>query len=292
MPWPFPVITQKSRSLLPGDVTLICGAPGSAKSWWILSCLKYWTENNIKSAVLMLEKNKAWHLKRLLAQLEGSANILDSSWCRSNPLAVKSADAKHKALTDKVKRQLWCSGNLTLEACAEWVEARCKEGCRIICIDPITIAHRGSKDPWTADQTFMTRVMEAVTPAGASLVLSTHPKGVSGPNPSFTGADMAGGKIYDRASDSQLWLRSLETPTMTVVTNADGREESCEVHKVIRLTKTRNSNGQYSDICFRFNDLSFVEQGCAAKVISHKSSGASRFDRINSKPKPGEDIFQ
>lgn len=292
--WPFPVITEKSRSLLPGSVTVICGTPGSAKSWWVISCLSYWIESSVNAAVLMLEESNAWHMKRLLAQLSGNVNLLDSSWCRSHPDIVLQAHDRHRAAVGRASKRLWCEGNLTMAACAEWVEARCAEGCRVLIIDPITFADPGSEKPWDADRRFLARIKVAIEAAGVSLVLVTHPRKVSGKPTAPTMDDMAGGAAYARAAASVLWLQGVDGRVETQVDDADGRKQTVVTHKIIRIMKARNAAGQHEDICYKFRDLSFIEEGKAVKQPPSPppSDRPTRAARISSKPTTGEDPFR
>lgn len=294
-PWPFPSLTQHSRSLMPGSVTIICGAPGGAKSWWVITCLRYWVETGTKAAVLMLEETKAWHLKRLLAQMAGNVNLLDSSWCRSHPDLVNLAYAQHKVAIDAVSAHLQCDGNLTLQACAEWVEGQCKLGARVIVIDPITLAHPGKDKSWDADHKFMIRVKVAIESTGASLVVVSHPRKQSGGKPvPPTMDDMAGGAAFSRAAASLLWLRGIETPTEQSVITADGRQQVSLVHKIMRIMKARNATGQHVDVCYQFRDLQFIEVGSAGNVPVApvpKSTRPTRTARLAEKPRDDEDRF-
>lgn len=296
VPWPFPVITARSRSLVPGSVTIVCGSPGGAKSWWVLSCLRYWIDGVAPASVLMLEETRAWHLKRVLTQLEGNPNLLDSEWCRCHPDEVMEAFERHRKEIDAVSANLWCEGNQTLDECATWVEQRCKEKRRVLVIDPITLADNGKEKPWDADRKFMARVKVAIETAGTSLILVTHPrKAQGGPQKAVpTMDDMAGGAAFSRAAASILWLNGLEDNTRCNVVNADGRETQCSPHKALRIMKARNSTGQHDVVYFRFHNLSFIEEGAAVRASiepEKKSNRRPRIQRLADKPSENEEIF-
>ncbi len=57
--WPWPCLTRASRSLLPGSVTILAGAPGAAKSWLTLQCLLHWIAAGVHVSALELEEQKA-----------------------------------------------------------------------------------------------------------------------------------------------------------------------------------------------------------------------------------------
>ncbi len=297
VPWPFPVITARSRSLVPGSVTIVCGSPGGAKSWWVITCLRYWLDGVAPAGVLMLEETRAWHLKRVLTQLEGNPKLLDSDWCRFHPDEVMAAFERHRDAIDSVSARLWCEGNQTLDACAAWVEERCKEKCRVLVIDPITLADNGKDKPWDADRKFMSRVKVAIESAGASLILVTHPRKMQGgpQKAPLTMDDMAGGAAYSRAAASVIWLNGLEDNAQFNVVNADGRESLAKVHKSMRIMKARNSTGQHDVIYFRFHNLSFIEEGVAVKgqpaAAAPSAPRRSRAARLADKPTDQEDAF-
>ncbi len=292
--WPFPCLTEKSFSLLPGSITLLCGAAGGGKSWWLLMCLRYWVRNGVKAAVLMLECTKEWHLNRLLAHMCGNADMLDPMWARINPDLSLSLYEKHKAEIETISRALWCESHLTMAACAEWLEQRCAEGYRVIAIDPITLAAPGNEKVWDADRHFMARAGKAIESSGSSLCLTSHPRKMSGgQKPSNTMDDMAGGAAYSRAAASVLWLCGIETPESRMVIDSDGYTRESIPTKVIRVLKARNCAGQYAEICYRFQDLAFIEDGCTMKDAKQPTNGKGkpRFERMQSKPADGEDPY-
>jgi hypothetical protein len=287
IPWPFPMITDRSRSLLPGSVTILCGAPGGAKSWWVISCLRYWIDGVAPAAVLMLEETRAWHLNRVLAQIEGNIDVLDCAWVKAHPEVVVEAYERNRQAIDSVSNALWCEGDRTLRQCAEWVEERCAAGCRVMVIDPITLASPGDEKPWDADRKFMTRVKVAIEAAGASLVLVSHPRkapgGKGGPP---TMDDMAGGVVFSRAAASLIWINGTELGTRATVVDSNGEMRSSQIHKVMRIMKSRNSAGQHDAIGFTFNALTFAEAGVINGQASEPKAGTrpSRGKRMKSEP--------
>lgn len=291
--WPFPCLTAKARSLMPGSVTVMCGAPGGSKTWFLLSCLREWVEQKISADVLMLEENKGWHLKRLLAQLQGDPNYLDSEWCRCHPEDVNRAHQRHRWIIDDVGAHIWCDGNVRMEACAKWVEERCEAGTRILAIDPITLADPGGEKTWDADRKFMARCKVAIEKAGASLVLVSHPKKASGGKampPQMD--DLAGGAAYSRAAASVLWISGLPDIVESPVVNADGQYRQATVHKTIQILKARNGVGQGATIGMAFSELNFSELGVMVRQGKPPKADAShQAARLRQQPRRGEDLF-
>ena len=283
--WPWPILSRESRSLLPGSVAIVCGAPGAAKSWFGMSCLRYWRHEGIAADVLMLEEDHAWHLNRLLAQAEGRPDFLDESQTHRDASAKWAAHARHKELLEDVTSHLWCERNITMSACAKWVEERCAAGARVLVIDPITLADNGAEKSWEADKRFMTRCQDAIVKSGTSLVLVTHPRKAPGTAPNAAPAmdDIAGGVVYSRASSSMLWIASAtnETETVTTIT---GDSRCVTVHKIIRVLKSRNSIGVGKSIAYTFSSLAFQECG----IVEKQQSKADRLQEIANKRKPND----
>lgn len=301
--WPWPRLTELSRSLLPGAVTILCGAPGASKSWFGLSCLNFWTSNGISAQVLMLEETKQWHLNRLLTMLEGDKAFLDPAKTKANAQPKMRAYAKHMAAIKAVESRLWCTPNLTMAACADWVEKRCAEGARVLVVDPITLADNGSEKPWEADRRFIARCGDAISKSGTSLVLVTHPRKATGPTkgpPQMD--DMAGGAAYSRAASSIIWLgpsrpwEDIDQPTGTTPMRAD---------RQIKILKSRNGVGTGKNIIYQFNDFTFEEIGLSdaekpkAKANTYegemeameKTRRAEAGKKLAMKPQDNEDLF-
>jgi hypothetical protein len=293
-PWPWPMLTSLSRSLLPGSVTIVCGTPGSAKSWFVLSCLRWWTAHGINAAVLMLEETRKWHLNRALAQCQGDANILNPDWCRLNRDAAMQSYERHHDEIDRIRDRLTCDGDKTVAQCAEWVESQCDAGARVIVIDPITLADSGGEKPWDADRKFMGRVKTAINKSGSSLVLVTHPRKQSGGGKSVAPAgldDLAGGAAYGRACASALWLTGAGDGVMMPVVDSHGAYAEHQVHKVMRVIKARNSVGCGKSLAYQFRDLSFDELGQIVQKSEPEHKPSRRGEKLRAKPSQDEDHF-
>lgn len=278
-PWPWPELTKYSRSLLPGAITVLCGAPGASKSWFGLSCLNYWTANNISAQVLMLEARKEWHLNRLLTMLEGDKDFLDSSLTKADPRPKLAAYGRHIKTIKAVEERLWCTPNLTMAACADWVEQRCQEGARVIVVDPITLADNGAEKPWEADKRFIARCGEAVEKYGSSLVLVSHPRksnGLTKGPPQMD--DLAGGATYGRAAASIIWLgpsaewENIELPQGIAPMPADRK---------IRILKSRNGIGTGKNIVYQFKQFSFKELGLSDDNKAKAENGSAHQQEIS-----------
>ncbi len=298
-PWPWAMLTAASRSLMPGSVTLVCGTPGASKSWFALSCLRYWTEAGINSAVLMLEETTKWHMQRALAQCAGNPKLLYPEWVKANYEEATAIWEKHRDELAVVRSHLTCDGDWTLAKCAAWVESECKEGRRILIIDPISLADPGSEKSWDADRKFMARAKVAIERAGTSLVLITHPRKTNGKaSGPPTLDDLAGGAAYGRACASALWVTGVDGNDEVAVIDSDGSYSMAVPHKVIRILKARNSTGTGKGIAYAFSDLRFDELGELAGKNTEprqprqpRPPSRSRADKLRSTPQADEDQF-
>lgn len=294
--WPWPILSRESKSLLPGSVSVICGAPGAAKSWFGLSCLRHWRSEGVPADVLMLEEDHAWHLNRLLAQVEGRPDFLDESRTLKDSSSKWAAHTRHRETLSDVAKHLWCERNISMSACAKWVEDRCSAGARVMVIDPITLADNGAEKSWEADKRFMTRCQDAIVKFGASLVLVTHPRKAPGTQANATPAmdDIAGGVVYSRAASSMLWLSGAPNDEEMVTTFAGARCRS-PAHKIVRILKARNGTGVGKAIAYTFTNLAFQEVG----VIEQQSKQGKLTEiqprratkPISREPKDDEDLF-
>lgn len=261
-PWPFPVLSKETCSLLPGNVTMLAGAPGSAKSWFVLQAMLHLLGNGIPSALMAIECKMEWHLDRCLSHLDGKTCYMDVQWIKDNKPAAELAVAKHSHMLGLFGNALTVKPAPTIDDCLKWIEAQCAAGVRVLFIDPITLADSGKEKSWEADKRFMAKARETIEKHGASLVVVTHPPKANGTP--FAGSrldNMAGGVVYSRASDSAMCLTSLPAPEHGLVIASNGLRERVENHKFITITKSRNSSGVGKSIGFRFVGLKFEETG-------------------------------
>jgi hypothetical protein len=293
--WPWEGLTAASRSLMPGSVTLVCGTPGASKSWFALSCIRYWTEHGVDSAVLMLEETVKWHMQRALAQCVGDPRLLYPEWIKANYAEATALWEQHRDDLAVVRSHLTCDGDWTLAKCAAWVEQQCEAGRRVIIIDPISLADPGSEKAWEADRKFMARAKVAIEKAGASLVLITHPRKTNGKaSGPPTLDDLAGGAAYGRACASALWVAGVDGNEEVPVITSCGSYIRAVPHKVIRILKARNSTGTGKGMAYTFNNLRFEELGELAGKHTEppqEKPVSDRARKLQSQPNPSEDVF-
>ena len=178
VPWPWPTLASATNALLPGGVTLLCGEPGSHKSFFLLQAARYWWDQKCKFALYQLEEDEEGaHLLRALVQQSCCTELLNPTFVKNNAEFVRDAYKAHGMFLDSFGASLTTPPKEPppLADLVDWIRDRAKDGCRVICIDPITAAESTDK-PWAADKKFILNAKTVVRDYGVSLVLVTHPR--------------------------------------------------------------------------------------------------------------------
>jgi hypothetical protein len=256
-------LTRMTNALLPSTATVVCGRPGSGKSFFILDECWFWHSNAERFAVKMLEKNHAWHMQRVLAQISGESKLLDPRWTFENGELALSIHDQHADLLKEFGGSIWDSEDDDgMDDLIRWVEARADEGCRVIVIDPVTKANGQTSQPWLDDKKFVNDLERIQKRHNVSTVLVSHPKG--GQKTDDPLDSIAGGKAYSRFTDTVLVLSSFKsTPKAKRVKPYAGLEHSAWVTRSICLAKTREGVGDGLEIAVEFDPatLRFRELG-------------------------------
>ena len=267
IPWPWPEVSSLTKSLLPGTVTVLCGNPGSTKSFYLLEAAIYWFDHQIPMAIFELEEDKTYYMHRWAAMILRDSRMVDDQWIKANPdealhnfdIIRSKLDALEACLTDSGEQQI------TLTHLSEWVERQAGNGKRVIAIDPITMAAT-SDMPWRDDHRFLVRAKAAMVKHGASLILVTHPRS-SAPTAHSGMDNMAGGRAYQRFTQTVMYLKAMETQDV-VITKYVGAWDQATVsaNRIMQIGKARNGRGGGKQIAMTFDGatFSFAEHGIIA----------------------------
>ena len=264
--WPWSALARLTMALLPGTITLICGDPGDGKSLFLLQAAAYWHEVGVKIAVFELEEDRAYHLARALAQVEGDSRLTDPEYIARNPVDAREAFARSADWLDEFGRCIHEAPErqATLDELAGWVERQAKSRTRIIAVDPITAAATSEKS-WVDDNKFLMRAKRPIVDGGASLVLVTHPrKGRKG----LVGLDeLAGGAAYARFAQTALWLERHQPPKETKIITPCGKA-IVTANRTLRVLKCRNGRGHGLRLAYNLSGdtLRFSEEG----IVEHE----------------------
>jgi len=260
--WPWSMLHRFSLALMPGNVTVFCAPPGSSKSFFMLQAAAFWMEKGYRPAILELEENQTYHLRRALAQVCEDSSITDPEWVKANPHKVAEYQAEHADYINRLAQSvIQAPSKFNTNTALSWMRQMVAEKRRVIAIDPVT-ARDPSEKPWIDDQYFVRSAGEILDGADTSLVLVTHPP----KNAKDTSLDnVAGGAAYQRFSQAILWMEAIDVEELNCV-GMHGRR-MCAVNRKLHLRKTRNGKAQNTCIGYHFNgkSLKFEECGIVPK---------------------------
>ncbi len=291
--WPWDKVSKLSRSLLPGTVTVLCGSPGSNKSFLTLEAAAHWFAEGVPLSLYELEEDRTYHLDRAIAQVAGNAQITDPDWIMAHPSEARLEYERRKEWLDKFGSIISEAPDklVTLKEISDWIDARAQAGSRLIIIDPIS-ATEATQRQWADDLVFIMRSKMTARKYGCSILLVMHPrKGKISGAPGLD--DLAGGAAYQRFSQNVMWLERLEELTQIQV---DGRPKVAT--HLLKILKTRNGPGSGANLGYLFNaqTLRFTEIGLVEKKRKEaceqpKREVTSKYNRMNDEPNSSEDLF-
>ncbi|MBP7051604.1 MAG: AAA family ATPase [Phycisphaerae bacterium] len=274
--WPWPWLTGLVQALTPGARLGVVGSGGASKSFLVTQALAFWVEQGIQASVLELERSRSFHLCRILAQRCGVADLTKADWVRAHPDKARGLFREHREFLDRMGQAIHTvPRQFTIAQAADWVERQAGEGARIVVVDPVTALSRG-RDPWIADELFLSRIEQAARTSGASIVTISHPrKGGSG-LPDLD--NVAGGAVWVRSLDSVVWLEAHDSRTSRVQTPCGTDEQ--RYNRTLYLLKTRSGEGENKRLAYRFQNgkepgdtgaLTFRELGVILRSKKGKS---------------------
>lgn len=261
VPFSFQGLTRLTQALLPGTITNLVGDPGVGKTYLILQELQFWRGNDFPVAVFFIEKNRVFHTMRMLAQLEGNGNLVNLEWVKANRDVALAAWRRHRQVIDELGAHIHSAPleRVTFNSLLDWIVQKCKAGCRVLVVDPITAVSAGD-NRWTKDEDFVIAAQSVLTSYGASLILVTHAKKGNRPG-APTMHDMAAGAAYARFADTSIWLQKSKKPREVKYCSPLGNA-SGKFSLFFQLHKTRNGRGGGLELAFTFGEgLKFAEQG-------------------------------
>jgi KaiC/GvpD/RAD55 family RecA-like ATPase len=268
----WPSLSRSVHPFLPGNLSVLCGDPGTSKSFFVLQAMHALHLAGVGVWYYALEGSRKDHAMRLLAQISGQPGMADTDWLKANPsTAQQIIDANRDALSEFGERVDTSPNDpVDHDRLLRWTEERCIAGARVLCIDPVTAAS-AEREPWVADQKFVTAVRKVLDKHGASMMVVTHPKNGSKGVPGME--TLAGGAAWSRFTDSVLWLTRHEDDNAVQVRNPFGGCDTVMANRTIFVCKARHARGAGYRLGYWFDpkSLTFKELGVVTKATKQES---------------------
>lgn len=264
---PWETLNNFSQALLPGTVTLLCGGPGSGKTFFLIQLINWFFNQKVPFGYYALEEDKTFVLLRLLAQMSRCSSILNSDWVREYPQeADRYLNIFEPRLRDIGKFLYSAPGaKVMLSDLPKWIESRAKRKDRIIIIDPASVANFGQHIADTV-QDFMERTKDIARIHETSVIIALHPNTESLSTGRVGMGGLKGGSTWDNLTQTALWLEIAQYGNQESVETKHG-VHPLSFNRRLWMLKTRNGKGQGSRLAFQFDPdtLTFDEIGIIVK---------------------------
>ncbi len=248
--FPWLGVSNITQALLPGTLTLVCGAGGATKSFMLLQAMMHWHEQGVRCALYSLEEDRTHALKRATAMRAGVGDFTKTKWVAEHPDEARRITREHAEFEGSFGRVIQDAPDklTTLPQIAAWIETQAQRGCRIIAVDPVTLAQPDGKQ-WEADLRFVVAVKTTARQFDCSIILVTHPaKNSKG----FGLDDLSGGASYARFSQTVLFMEAVEKPQIVTVETPAGRMVE-KANRILHVRKSRNAPGTGLSVALRFD---------------------------------------
>jgi hypothetical protein len=274
-PLPWPIVGKLTKAMLPATIALLVGDPGAGKTFAVLEALNVWTGAGVPASVLMLEKDRAWHLRRCLAMLLKDMRALDDEAVRQQPAWYASRPGEMGETLDAIGRALWDSTHCgsSLDNIAGWIDQQADAGSRVIVVDPISLADTSDK-PWVEHDRFLRQVRRSIERTHATLILATHPRGGQKSGPP-TIDDLAGSRVMVQRADSVLWLKAVPPRRAACVheMGSCAAQQYHTINRVMRVLKCRDGSASGMDFGLQWNVNAggFTDRGIVAEWLDDEA---------------------
>ena len=259
-PWP---AFDDIKAAMPGTLNVVCGDPGSAKSFLVLQLMAHAHRAGVPVALLELECTREWHLMRYLAQLSGEPQVTSLDWIAANPDRIRGLMDLHRSSLNSLGNVMDVAEGklLTHRDVLRWAQAKLEQGVKVLAIDPIT-AMQPSEKPWEDDQNLITGLRRLLERHHAAGWLVTHPK--KGRKTEISMEVLAGGAAISRFTDVVLWLERRKRPETHVVfgkrrwdgTETEDRHQ--DMVRVLRVLKCRDGVAAGRNLSVRLDPKSLT----------------------------------
>lgn len=266
--WP---VLSSIGALLPGKVLLIAGPAGHGKSMFMAEM--FWRmvfKNKVKTACLMLEESPPFHLRRIAAQMLGDSRLTNSDWVVDHGDEAMALMEQVKDEMEMLRTNLFCMGEKTkvdVNFLLSWIEEKAASGCRVICLDPVTIMlAREGREKHVDQQELVVGVKRIAEHHGCSVICVTHPKDPTAP-PSMQ--NISGSAFWTQFTQCIIWYSRHDVENAVFSQDpqmpSEGKQEP--YNRTIHTLKVR-SRFDPEKIAFWFDGktLRHIERGILKKT--------------------------
>lgn len=252
-PWPWSTLNPLTRALTPGSLTILVGSPGSSKSLMMAQAMAYWHEQNVHASCMMLEGDRNFHLRRVLAQAANNARLTNDEWVEANPQEAVAAYEEHRDLIQSLHDKIdvpTIGRPVGLQDTLDWLRRGGEDGTRILVVDPVTMIDSGS-EPWVIDRHLMSHCLHVAEQNNLSIVLVTHPRSdARKPHLDY----IAGGKSISRFCHNVFWLERLKHPKPVEMMGPGTQLMDEQISRVLHILKSRSGTGTGRQIGVTLNN--------------------------------------
>jgi hypothetical protein len=240
----WPKFDALTNGLVPEGVMLLGGPPGSTKSFVVLAWLRYMLQHDVPASVLMLENSPSLALRRAMGQISGVGSVTYDDWCAENPERLRTITQAAQPELQALERAVYAlpeGTDPTPDAILAWLQHQLETGARVCILDPITAMQTGEKAVHAEHSRFIWSAKRLIEKHKAALVIVTHPAGRPANGKTFSMDDLAGGKAFQRFSQTIAFLHA-QKPTATRVATDMG-VTSMQVNRALYLWKNNLGRG-------------------------------------------------
>jgi len=285
-PIPLPFASRLCRLARPtvsGNVLVVAGSPGTAKSFLALNMLVAAVDAGMSASYLPLESDRAFHLRRLAA-------VLDRSWdALADPLKDPHAPELARAALERCEKRLADLQNsilenpcrpvregdklvvpeVTAETVLEILEHRARVD-KLVIFDPFAMVSFGGREEWREQDRFVRRLVGLAAETGAVICIVAHL--VKRPD---YGRELSLGDLQGASALSRL-------AATVIIAEQFGRREvdvwfeghlhkTVETNLILTIAKSRHGEGTGVRLAYTFGHAgpTFEEHGVVAGKARH-----------------------
>lgn len=256
-------LSERARPLRPGSVTVLCGPPGSGKSFFAAHMALAAHQACGSWLYLPLEDRRVDFQWRLLAILARDYKMIDEDeegvahrqehidqW-REHLQDISRHVCENPRMGVKNTRGKTVIPPLPHTQVLDWM-ARALKRARVIFVDPLSQVEFPGQKSYEAEADFYRKSVALASDTGGTIVIVVHPSKRPGKMSSIPLVidDMQGSVMANRLIHCGLLLEAHD-PKTSAVYRFEGMTTDVEHNRTVTIGKTRNGKGMFERLAFR-----------------------------------------